>query len=268
MATRPTTRKRESSFWPPIDFYEDPRETKGRSPLDMLQTPSFFKIIPTLMAYFRGDPSVYINGALPVRDNPSDLRDCLWPDCCVAFGVNREAIMRETGYNIRQVGKPPDFTMEIASASTASRDINVKRELYDRMGVPEYWLFDPSGGDHYGRSLSGNRLVNGEYHPIDIAANEDGLLYGYSSALGLNVCVIEDGEVTGRYLPQLQEPVSGRYLRDLPASERVLSEERESRQVAEHERQIAEAELDGERRARAAAEAELAELRDRLRRQD
>ncbi len=245
MTTRSTTPKRESALWPPIE-YEDPRETKGYAPLDMLQSSSFFKIMPTLAAYFSDDPTVYVNGLFPVRDNPRNLRDCLWPDGCVAFGVNREAILRETGYHIWQVGKPPDFILEIASESTAYRDSSIKLERYAGMGAPEYWLFDPSGGDHYGSTLLGFRLVNGEYEPIDLGVNEDGLLYGHSSVIGLNICVVEDGEVVGRYLPQLQEPVSGRYLRYLIDSGKDLS---------------------GERRARIAAEAEVAELRERLRRQ-
>lgn len=253
MTTRSTASRHDPTPWPSIE-YEDPRETKGYAPLDMLQSSSFFKFMPTLIAYFLNDSSVYINGLFPVRDNPRNLRDCLWPDCCVAFGVNREAILRETGYNIWQVGKPPDFIMEIASESTAYRDSSIKLERYAGMGVPEYWLFDPSGGVHYGRPLLGFRLVNGEYAPVDVGVNEDGLLYGYISILGLNLCVVEDGEVAGRYLPQLQEPSSGRYLRDLTDSEIALSEERESRRIAEHELRI--------------VEAELAELRERLRRQE
>ena len=33
--------------------------------------------------------------------------------------------------------------VEILSASTRKRDQQLKRSLYDRMGVREYWLVDP-----------------------------------------------------------------------------------------------------------------------------
>jgi Uma2 family endonuclease len=37
----------------------------------------------------------------------------------------------------------PDLVVEIRSSSTARRDWTVKRELYARHGVREYWLVDP-----------------------------------------------------------------------------------------------------------------------------
>ena len=37
----------------------------------------------------------------------------------------------------------PDLLVEILSPSTERRDRIVKRELYARHGVPEYWLIDP-----------------------------------------------------------------------------------------------------------------------------
>jgi Uma2 family endonuclease len=37
----------------------------------------------------------------------------------------------------------PDWIVEIASPSTASRDRVTKRDLYEKHGVKEYWLVDP-----------------------------------------------------------------------------------------------------------------------------
>ena len=37
----------------------------------------------------------------------------------------------------------PDLVVEIHSPSTSQRDLTVKRELYARHGVKEYWLIDP-----------------------------------------------------------------------------------------------------------------------------
>ena len=37
----------------------------------------------------------------------------------------------------------PDLVVEILSPSNRARDLAVKRELYARHGVPEYWILNP-----------------------------------------------------------------------------------------------------------------------------
>jgi Uma2 family endonuclease len=39
---------------------------------------------------------------------------------------------------------PPDLIVEILSPETKSRDVEIKRKLYAKSGVREYWIVDPS----------------------------------------------------------------------------------------------------------------------------
>lgn len=51
-------------------------------------------------------------------------------------------------YRIAEEGKPPDWVIEVASPSTYKYDIEGKKDLYEAMGVREYWVYDPEGGMH------------------------------------------------------------------------------------------------------------------------
>ena len=50
----------------------------------------------------------------------------------------------------------PDLVIEILSPSTADRDRTFKRTLYERYGVREYWIFDPSARNSTVLILGGN----------------------------------------------------------------------------------------------------------------
>ena len=89
------------------------------------------------------------------------------------------------GYFIREVGKAPDFALEIASVSTYENDLGPKRDLYARLSIGEYWRFDATGGQYYAQPLAGETLVDGEYHPIEINREADGIIRGHSPTLGL-----------------------------------------------------------------------------------
>jgi Uma2 family endonuclease len=55
--------------------------------------------------------------------------------------ISRERLGVLTELNVQGA---PDLVVEILSPSTRKRDEGVKRQLYERMGVREYWLVEPS----------------------------------------------------------------------------------------------------------------------------
>ena len=117
-----------------------------------------------------------------------------YPDLLIAFNVNPEFRLARKGYLIPEQGKPPDFVLEVASDTTGRIDETVKRDAYAAMGIPEYWRFDPSGGQWHQAPLSGDRLVGGEYVPIAITRSDEQHLWGHSDALNLTLCW-EDGNL-------------------------------------------------------------------------
>jgi hypothetical protein len=108
-------------------------------------------------------------------------------------------------------------------------DVNRKPAIYARIGVLEYWRFDPTGGRYHGRPLAGDRLVHGVYQPIDLTAQPDGILKGYSEVLELSLCWDEGW-------PRFYDPATGTYLEN-------WRQERQARLDAEAENERLREEL-------------------------
>ena len=106
------------------------------------------------------------------------------PDLLIAFNVSPENYRASNGYIVSEQGKPPDFVMEVASASTADVDTGIKREDYAALGIPEYWRFDETGEHHHTR-LAGDILEGDSYRPLSLDEVAPGVLQGYSPVLNL-----------------------------------------------------------------------------------
>ena len=134
----------------------------------------------------REDTTIY-GGRLYIVLRPGTPSDH-WqvPDLLIAFDVDSSLYYRSNGYVISEQGKPPDFVLEVASESTAERDLGVKRDDYATFGIPEYWRFDETG-EHYGDRLAGERLVDGAYEPIEIEQLAGDILQGRSDVLSLDI---------------------------------------------------------------------------------
>lgn len=79
----------------------------------------------------------------------------------------------------------PAMVVEIPSPSTRKRDRQIKRALYDRMGVREYWLVDPeqNGVTIYRRAADGSFPLVSKLSAEQHDTLETPLLAGWSLAL-------------------------------------------------------------------------------------
>ena len=200
-----------------------------------------------LSEHFGRKESTIIVGDTYISLEPtSSMAGLFEPDLMIAFDVRPDLMKERNGYVISEQGKPPDFVLEIGSASTGRRDSGVKRTGYAALAIPEYWRFDPSGGRFHGTPLAGDRLAGSIYEPIEIVRLQEGSWQGYSPALNLYLRW-EDGQL-GWY-----DPSTGRHILRFHDVKRELEAERQAREDSHKQ-------LEAERQARQAAEARIREL--------
>ena len=183
-------------------FPEYPPRDDMNNPI-YLHEPSHMR---SLAIHFGRDETTFVMSEVPVSTSARIQREHRRPDLMVAFNCNRDLLIRQKGYATLTQGKPPDFVLEVASESTGAVDYTDKRAEYAGYGIPEYWRFDPSGGDYHDAALAGDRLMNGEYERIEIEPLDGVNCRGYSAVLGLWL-YWEDHQL--RWL----DPETGRYLR-------------------------------------------------------
>ena len=212
------------------------------------QEPYFTEIVGTVREHFRSRPDVEVSGNTFIYYEEGNPRRFISPDLHVTLGVTAEGFAsmdyRNT-YLVWEIGKPADFVLEIASESTALRDVTEKRVLYAQIGFGEYWRFDGSGGDFYGEPLVGEYLADGEYRRFHVAPDEEGRPHGYSPALALWL-YWDDGRL------RFYDPASGEWLLNRAEERAALDVSRAAEQR--------------ERAARETAEAQVAELQAELER--
>ena len=84
-------------------------------------------------------------------DKPEDVDTMLEPDITVVCDPNKLDDIGCKG--------APDIVIEVLSPSTARNDRIVKYRLYERAGVPEYWIVNPET-----KIVTVHLLEDGRYH--------------------------------------------------------------------------------------------------------
>ena len=170
------------------------------------QKPHFFYVNDAISAWFGDRDDVVVGGDNFVYHRDGDSQANFAPDCFVAMGVNKEEVEEDGSYYVWRAGKMIDFAMEIASPSTADKDLRAKYFLYESLAVPEYWMLDPTGGRLYGLPLMGYRCVDGVFVPIPVDSSQPGVVVGYCEILGLEFRWNEE-----RQEFRIVDPVTGEY---------------------------------------------------------
>ena len=197
-----------------------------------------------------------LRGAVPIEAGRQQARrryvPLVVPDVLVAFGVQRR---RYGGsYQTWIEGKVPDFVMEVASTGTWKNDYGRKRDLYERLGVKEYFIYDARDGHQ--RLTAWRANAEARYEEVRPIMHE-GVGPGIRSELVGLVAFVDEAREFAWWDPDKRERC------------RDYEEAEAQRQEAEAQRQEAVAQRDRERRKRdeaersvAALRAELAKLRD------
>jgi Uma2 family endonuclease len=188
------------------------------------------RLYDMLHYHFRNE-RVYVASDLLLYYEEGEVQKFIVPDIFVV--KDSEPEFRRT-FRTWDEGRIPNMVIEVTSKSTRREDELFKPHRYEMIGVPELFLYDPTG-DYLTPRLQGYRLQNDGYARIE-PDSADGL---ESEELGL----------------QLSLKSSDLILRDRSTGNVLPTE-------AEAERTAREA----ERAAREAAEAEVQRLREQLKR--
>jgi Uma2 family endonuclease len=84
--------------------------------------------------------------------------DIVQPDLVVVLKNGADGNDRTRMITHTKINGAPDLVVEILSPSTAADDTVLKKQLYERTGVAEYWIADPDN-----QRLEQYRLVDGSY---------------------------------------------------------------------------------------------------------
>ncbi|HIK31916.1 MAG TPA: Uma2 family endonuclease [Oscillatoriales cyanobacterium M59_W2019_021] len=136
-------------------------------------------LINTLVPWLDRRADGYIGGNMFVYYSVEQVRnqDYRGPDFFAVLGVPKG---ERKSWVVWQEGKAPDVVIELLSPSTAERDKNEKKRIYqNQLRVSEYFWFDPFNPEDW----EGFLLEGGIYQPI--RANERGERISRSLELAL-----------------------------------------------------------------------------------
>jgi Uma2 family endonuclease len=190
-------------------------------------------LIKALRNFFAHEPEVYVSGNLFIYYLAGDRSKRVAPDVFVVRGVSNH---QRRVYRLWAEGRAPQVVIEVSSRETRNEDLQRKKQLCARLGVKEYFIFDPEY-THLKPSLRAYRLSGKQYVERVVTGGRV-----RSKELGLEL--VDTGQTL-----RLADPESGQFLL-------TPEEEAEARKQAEaRARREARMRKRAESRARAEAAA-------------
>ena len=246
---------------PPIVYPESDGEPLAETEVHILAIVDF---IATLRFHYRARPDTYVIGNMFLYYEEGNPKARKAPDLMVVKGVDTSQPRRI--FKVWEEKAVPCVIIEFTSKETSDEDQGKKKDVYARLGVHEYFLFDPLH-EYLDQPFEGYRLMGQEYVPME-AASAGGLV---SEELGLRmlpegghlrVYDVKNGE---RILAPQEWYDVARKAEEQARKEMARAEKAE--RIAKRENERAEKEkqrAEKEKQRADAAEAEAARLRDLL----
>ncbi|MFN0052735.1 MAG: Uma2 family endonuclease [Planctomycetales bacterium] len=185
------------------------------------------RLIDVLEYRYRGQ-RVYVSGNLLLYYEPGNPKRFVSPD---AFVVKNCDPGDRRVFKVWEEGACPQVVFEVTSKKTRGEDLKTKYQIYQKLGVDEYFLYDPTG-EYLNPPLRGYRLEAGAYRSLEPDA--DGVLACEQLNIRLRV---DNGQLVLRDV-QTGEELFTRY----EAAEAAQAEAEAARAKAEAARIKAEAE--------------------------
>ena len=237
-----------------IDYPESDGKPLGESDVHRNE---IVDLIHALDTRYEDRPDVYVAGDLLLYYVRGDRRAVVCPDVFLVEGVAKGL---RRSYKLWEEGRAPSLVIEVTSASSRREDVE-KKVVYARLGVEEYFLFDPLR-EYLAPSFQGFRLHKGVYRAIEPDA--EGALTSGTTGLklrreGVHLRLVDPA--TGEALPTSKEEHRLRLQVERRAAEESAARQAAETQAAEEAvaRRAAEARAAEESVARRAAEARIAE---------
>ena len=277
---RPTRALARAANGAPLRFTPGPDELRlpydEPVPRTTRQAVAIVDCFDSLRQHWRGRLDVFVGADQFLYWDPAYVpgqkggNPPMTPDVYVAFGV---ANRHRNSYVAWEEGKPPDFVLEVASPSSRKRDAREKPGVYAKIGVPEFFLYDPEG--KLTPALSGFALREGAYRPLPEERFPRGVVGVRSKVLGLCLCTRPPGREPLDGSLCWYDPAAGAFLpsrHELADDNRRLADDKRSlaadnRRLADDTRQAAARAVASEARAEAsdakvaALEAQIEKLR-------
>jgi Uma2 family endonuclease len=119
--------------------------------------------IEALAHRFREAADVYVNGDMFFYFEEGNPRAVVCPDVMVVPGTSK--VVRRIWQTWKEGGRVPSFVVEVTSRDTRSEDLGKKKDLYERLGVEEYFLYDPLE-EYLSPRLRGFRRAGERFQPV------------------------------------------------------------------------------------------------------